>query len=87
VVPFDSGLSDLAGWWLEVFCSECGKTTLIPLRLLAAQRGWNVRLGSVVDRLQCGDCRVHPSTVALVEDAAAGPGQHANRKPGRLVIR
>jgi hypothetical protein len=81
--PLFSGLADLASWWLEVRC-QCGAVGYPPLRLLAAERGWQTPLGSVLPRLRCRRCRCAPISVDLIDNPASGavgvPG-----RPGRRL--
>ena len=58
-------LADLDGYWLEVNC--CKGTTLLPFRLLAQQRGREVRLRDVLARLHCKSCGGSPATAYLNE--------------------
>jgi hypothetical protein len=70
----DAGLASLSCWWLICRCGGCGAQTDVPLRLLAAKRGWNTPLRQVVPRLSCQACKARPSTVRLVANPAAMPG-------------
>ena len=59
VPPLTAPLVDLAAWWLELRCG-CGHLAYYPLRLLAAERGWQTPLREVLPRLRCGQCHVSP---------------------------
>ncbi|WP_157955719.1 MULTISPECIES: hypothetical protein [Devosia] len=86
--PMEATAAELAGWWLEVGCScGAGGRKLLPFRMLAAQRGWDTTLRSIVSRLRCNDCGARPKVLAVVESASGGPGRHNASDPKRLVIR
>lgn len=69
VPPLTAPLVELASWWLELRCG-CGHLAYYPLRLLAAERGWQTALGEVLPRLRCGQCHGEPATVDLVASPA-----------------
>jgi hypothetical protein len=75
--PLSVALADLAAWWLELRCG-CGHLAYYPLRLLAAERGWQTPLGDVLPRLRCGQCHATPARIDLVaspaDDAMGAPG-------------
>ena len=60
-----ASLADLDGYWLEVNC--CKGTTLLPFRLMAQQRGREVRLRDILTRLHCKSCGRSPTTAYLNE--------------------
>jgi hypothetical protein len=67
--PLDAGLADLAPWWLETRC-RCGHVAFLPLRRLAAERGWRTPLRAILPRLRCRACRAAPARVDLIADPA-----------------
>lgn len=69
--PWSTGLADLAGLWLDVRCA-CGAHSNLPLRYLAATRGWKTPLSDVVGKLRCSACRRRPASVELTDDPTAG---------------
>jgi hypothetical protein len=62
-VPWDKSISELTNWWLAVDC--CRGTVRMPLRLMAAERGWQLTLREVVRHLRCSQCGQRPKTVAF----------------------
>lgn len=80
-------MAELAGWWLHVECGcGAGRTVHMPFRLLAAELGWQVRLGEVLPRLKCTQCQRPPRLVALLESAQGGRGRYGQGEPRRLVL-
>jgi hypothetical protein len=79
-------LRQLEETWLEARC--CRGTTVMPVRLLAAQLGGGCLVGDVVGRLRCEACGGRPMLVALVEDPAGQSSGRAGAAPGwRIVLR
>lgn len=74
--PWDTPLVDLSNWWLEIRC-VCGRFSVYPLRLLAANVGWRKTLRQVVPLLKCDEvrCRRRPETVRLVSDSGGERGR------------
>lgn len=80
-------LAELSGWWLAVRCDCEGRDVCyLPLRLLAADHGWQVKLETVAGRLRCQRCGGAPASIELVEDAAGSSGRHNTREPKRLTV-
>jgi len=75
--PLDVALYKLAAWWVEARCS-CGHVAFLPLRRMAAERGWNTPLGEVLLRLRCARCQARPAALDLV----ASPSDGAVGSPG-----
>lgn len=50
-IPWDTPISQMANWWIKTRCG--GETGAYPLRLLAAERGWDLTLRDLVRRLVC----------------------------------
>ena len=70
----------MSGWWLE-YRSE-GSVGAYPLRLLAAQRGWNVTLRQIVPRIIE---KRNPSELYLVDTPQGDEGRHG-AKAKRLSL-
>lgn len=83
VVPWDTEISELSGFWLLTRC-ECGRSSALPLRLLAAQLGWRKTLRTIVPKLKCKDCGSKPVEVVLTDNPASGPGGADHRR--KLVL-
>lgn len=82
--PFDVPISSMARWWLRPVCS-CG-IPAYPLRLMAAERGWQVTLRQVLPRMVCRSCRRRPYEVWLVDEPTGDLGRHgATEKRLRLL--
>jgi hypothetical protein len=73
--PWDVPLAKLAGWWLEIECSDHFETGM-PLRLLAANAGWTKTLRQVVPLLKCHSCGKPPVRVDFVSDLGGEGGRH-----------
>ena len=74
-------IGELVGCWLGVRCTDrCNRPAYLPLKLLAAQHGGRLLLGSALQRLRCQVCATPPGEVWLtdhpINDAAYG-GVHA----------
>jgi hypothetical protein len=71
-VPWDRPIHELTGLWLVIRCGGCGGGTEVPLRLMAAEHGWNLTLRTIVPKLRCRveSCRARPSKVELVKNPA-----------------
>lgn len=83
-VPWDTPIAEISSRWLELRCAACDKATMYPLRLMAAERGWELTLRTIVPRLRCQGCGAKPTTLQLVED---GGGEHGRgRTIGRLDL-
>jgi len=67
----DARLDEVEPYWLEIRCA-CGVGTFYPLRLLARERGEQVRVKDVVRRLRCRTCVKAPTTVGITDDATGG---------------
>jgi hypothetical protein len=69
--PLAVALADLAAWWLGLRCGF-GHLAYYPLRLLAAERGWQTPLGDALPRLRCAQCGSEPVTIDLVASPPDG---------------
>ena len=58
-------LSAWPGCSLEVACPCSPRVTMLPVRMLLAQRG-DITFGAVLDGLRCSACRGKPAPVYLV---------------------
>jgi hypothetical protein len=58
-------LGDLAAWWLELRCGR-GHLAYYPLRLLAAEHGWQKPLGDVLPAVRA---RAAPNLTKLTSGA------------------
>ena len=67
--PWDTPISELSPWWLRVQCICDAGTVLYPLRLMAAEIGWERTLRTIVPKLRCRKCGGRPESVAIVERA------------------
>jgi hypothetical protein len=87
-VPWDMPISELSKWWLHLQCGRCEHTTYIPLRLLAAQRGWFVTLRQIVPRLRCSrlGCDHAPPTLCRLDQDASGVNGRAGFVPKSLDL-
>ena len=83
--PLDAGLAELSGWWLHVFCG-CKAGSYLPLRLMAAQHGWTMRLGTLAARLRCESCGEKPRALELVDNPAASFGAYGGQGQQRLRL-
>ncbi len=83
----DARLDEVEPYWLEIRCA-CGVTKFCPLRLLARERGAQVRVNDVVRRLRCRKCVKAPTTVAITDDATGGtPGLVGDRcAPWKVLL-
>jgi len=74
-IPWDTPIAELSSCWLAISC-DCGTSSLLPLRLMAAQRGWKLTLRSIVPRLRCKQCGGRPGRVVLTVTPAGDGGMH-----------
>lgn len=80
-IPWDTPISDISGFWLHIEGAK--STTEYPLRLMAAQRGWNVTLREIVPRLK--DEHGPPLRVLLTDNGTVD--FRRSRKPeGRFLV-
>jgi hypothetical protein len=77
--PWESPIWRLSAWWLDIYC-DCGHHVAYPLRLLSAERGWDVKLRDVVERATCSKCGRRPERIDLVERIGS---QQVAGKPSR----
>jgi hypothetical protein len=63
-------LRELIAYWLDLRCdpARCTKVVCMPMRLLAAKRGGQLRLDAVLARLRCGQCG-EPPVHAVITDS------------------
>lgn len=85
VAPLDTEISELAGLWLRTEC-QCGRSSSLPLRLLAAQLGWRKTLGTIVPKLRCKECGSAPISVILVSDPSGDPKGGTGHIGPKLVL-
>ena len=64
VIPWDVPISELSNLWLYI--SGGGRTVEMPLKLMAAQRGWNLTLRQIIPRLKQDGTDLPPECVMLV---------------------
>lgn len=62
--PMGQKLRELNGWSLYAQCG-CGRTVVLPLRLMNARHGPHAVLGAVVERLRCSSCMAPPAYLDL----------------------
>jgi hypothetical protein len=82
--PWDTPLVDLNGFWLKIVCAAHG-TTAYPLRLMAAEQGWDTTLRQIVPKLRCDKCGAVPASITLVSDAAGEAGRAGARVLGHIL--
>lgn len=88
-IPWETPISDLAAFWLEVTCS-CGRSSTVPLRLVAAEHGWGRTLRQIVVGLKCSGfvaghrCGKPAARILLVRETYSG-GRDKQRPELRLV--
>lgn len=92
VIPWDTPISELYNFWLEVRCSVCSRATFIPFRRLAADIGWSRTIRDVVPHLSCAGlatgkaCGGPPALVLFVlETATSGTARSAPRKELQIL--
>jgi hypothetical protein len=64
-IPWDTPISDISSWWLQID-SSTGSTTLYPLRLMAARKGWNLTLRTILPLLRDKKTNGPPTRVVLL---------------------
>ena len=64
-------LGHVTAWWLRLPCA-CGRTALVPCRVLATELGASLTLGRMLQLLRCRQCGAKPARATLVDDAAGG---------------
>jgi hypothetical protein len=69
-IPWDVPIHELSGLWLTVVCGGCGTTSQLPLRLMAAEQGWDRTLRQIVPKLRCRNCSGLPSKLELLVNPA-----------------
>lgn len=62
-------LAQLAGCWLMLRC-DCGHQVPLPLRLMAAQHGWGIKLEPFMAKLKCQRCGARPRSIRLSSDGS-----------------
>lgn len=77
-----TAIGELKECWIGVRCTnQCNRSSYLPLKLMAAQRGRRERLRAIVAKLRCECCKTPPSAIWIVdypvEDANYG-GQAAS---------
>jgi hypothetical protein len=72
-------LRELITYWLELRydVARCTKVVCIPMRMLAAKRGGQLRLGSVLARLRCSHCGQPPVHAVLTDSPIDKPPHEA----------
>lgn len=76
-IPWDRPVSELSGLWLDITCG-CGRSSMVPLRLVAAEHGWTRTLRQVVGGLKCSGfvagraCGKRAAKVLLVKETYSG---------------
>ncbi|MFZ4410445.1 MAG: hypothetical protein ACOYOH_24070 [Paracraurococcus sp.] len=73
-------------WWLDARCA-CGRSALLPFKLLARQRRPGTTIAEVVARLRCQACGTPPRRVEAVDDPQAdAPGYVGTAPPQRITL-
>lgn len=83
-IPLDTPISEL-GWWLGLKCTTCDARGYYPLRLMAANIGWDRTLRQIVPNLKCKSCGSRPAEVWLHQDAGGDHGRFG-AKDSRLRL-
>jgi hypothetical protein len=65
----DSPLRELGAYWLELRCDpdRCTKIAIVPLRMLAVQRGAERGLQDVLARMRCSSCGERPALARITD--------------------
>lgn len=81
-------LSELAAYWLELRCdpARCTKASIVPLRMLAVQRGDQLLLQTVIARLGCSSCGARP-TLACITDSQIKVAPHDAARGAQWSVR
>jgi hypothetical protein len=75
----DLRIADLSGWWLDIHCPACrGRSGSLAFQYVETHRP-GLRLGDVLRRLRCRECRQPPARVTMLGDAT-------DRAPGRGAV-
>jgi hypothetical protein len=77
-IPWDTPISDLSSWWLEIRAGDV--TSRYPLRLMAAEQGWQVTLREIVPRLRSAS-NGRPESILLLKrgDLDIGKSENAGK--------
>ena len=72
-------LRELIAYWLELRCdaARCTKVVCAPVRLLAAKRGGQLRLESVLARMRCSQCGQAPASAVITDSPIDKPPHEA----------
>lgn len=72
-------LRELIAYWLELRCdvARCTKVVCTPVRLLAAKRGGQLRLGHVLARMRCSQCGKAPARAVITDSPIDKPPHEA----------
>jgi hypothetical protein len=80
-IPWDRPISEMSGWWLEY--RGDGRVGAYPLRLLAAQMGWNVTLRQLVPRIIA---KRKPTELYLVDTPQGEGGRYGAKALGLSLL-
>jgi hypothetical protein len=80
-IPWDRPISEMSGWWLEYRTGN--NVGAYPLRLLAAQRGWNVTLRQIVPRIIA---KRNPDELYLVDTPQGEGGRYGAKALGLSLL-
>jgi hypothetical protein len=83
-IPWDRPISELSGWWIEHRCQH-NHVGAYPLKLLAAQMGWEATLKQIAPRIVSKHCGERPVVLELVDTPQGDEGRHG-AKAKRLSL-
>lgn len=65
----DAPLRELTSYWLELRCdpAHCTKLSIVPIRMLAVQRGGQLPLQRVIERMRCSSCGARPVHACITD--------------------
>lgn len=66
-----SRLSDVLDWWIELRC-DCGRSLMVPCRVLAADMKQDRTLREVTAKLRCVVCVERPRRMRLLSKHPSG---------------
>jgi hypothetical protein len=81
----NAALSELGAYWLGIECGGCRASVFYPCKLLAKERGESLRVGDVVSRLRCRQCKGVAGHVFVTDDPAGG-GQSGSSHAWRVEL-
>ena len=82
-----ASLGELDGYWLELRCdpARCTKASIVPLRMLAVQRGRQLLLEQMIARMRCSSCGERPA-LARITDSPIKVAPHETAQGARWSV-